>query len=434
MGLFNEPLVSVNCDNEDLQISTELSRNVVFSVVGLAKGEFIILSGNVDMIHIKTCIQAKERMKNTTTLEAIQDGNRYIFTIRTSLEEKHEKGVVFTVFVTIPRTLESLESFMIEGTNVEVSIGNLSQTFIKNLTVSKGKGNVTVDDFYGENVTITNAASGRIKGKYRVARFTAHTQSGKISSNVHLLNAIDEEPAPKVICSTKNSHVNLYVNGKDLFGPFTVEAKTQNATLNTMINLASKCHKLRGNFINFGGPIKLNLSKNYRGRIETRTHYGKIHMNEPEFFKLDGAILTKPSLSDLNRSSINCTQLQTNQVQPSESTSTLSSDQSNEMSSWALSHSTGMSLEEEQHPHRSDTHLDHLTQSSRPGSVIDSASSSRARSTKGSFSVIRSLSVGSRSRKERISSNTQEIIGTIGDGPGLLMAKNSSGDITVELT
>ena len=38
-----------------------------------------------------------------------------------------------------------------------------------------------------------------------------------------------------------------------------------------------------------------------------------------------------------------------------------------------------------------------------------------------------------KAEEEKDSVITREVIGTIGDGSGLIMVKNSSGDITVEL-
>ncbi|KAF9938007.1 hypothetical protein BGZ67_000646 [Mortierella alpina] len=297
------------------------------------------------MVHIKTSVQAKESiLKNAAALEPVQDGDRYTYTIHTPLEDKLEKAVAFQVFVTIPRQLDSLESFTVQGANVELAIGNISHTFIRNLSINNSKGDISIDNFYGESATISSTTLGGISGKYSVARLIATTKSGRIFSDVHLLNTDDQLPSPKVVCSATNSRIDLNVDGSDLFGPFTVEAKTQCAHLETKILLASTEQRLLGNFINFGGPTRIRMSGNFQ----------------------------------------------------------------------AGSSSNG-----------SDSH-------------------SRAESMTGSLNENRSVNGGplsplSRTEKqrkkdeERDSIITREMIGTIGQGTGLIMAKNSSGDITVEL-
>lgn len=98
------------------------------------------------MIQITTSVQAKESiLRNAAALEPVQDGNRYTYTIHTPLEDKLEKSVTFQVFITIPRLLDSLESFTIEGTNIELAIGNISHTFIRNLSITNAKGDISID-------------------------------------------------------------------------------------------------------------------------------------------------------------------------------------------------------------------------------------------------------------------------------------------------
>ncbi|CAO3573485.1 unnamed protein product [Mortierella alpina] len=444
MGLFtkiNKPLLAGHYENEDVQISAELCPNITIYVVGLAKGEVTILSGNEDMVHIKTSVQAKESiLKNAAALEPVQDGDRYTYTIHTPLEDKLEKAVAFQVFVTIPRQLDSLESFTIQGANVELAIGNISHTFIRNLTISNSKGDISIDNFYGESATITSTTSGGISGKYSVARLVATAKSGRISSDVHLLNTDDQLPSPKVICSATNARVDLNVDGSDLFGPFTVEAKTQCAPLETKILLASTEQRLLGNFINFGGPTRIRMSGNFQGRIETRTHYGKIFIDEPEFVRLEGAVLTIPSLSDRKTNSLvddaiglpphlhhhPQQQRQQHQHQRANGTATTASTSS------AVSHHSNV--------------ISSRTSSQAGSSSNGSDSHSRAESMTGSLNENRSVNGGplsplssSRSEKQRRKDEekdsivTREMIGTIGQGTGLIMAKNSSGDITVEL-
>lgn len=104
------------------------------------------MSGNDDMIHINTSVQAREAIiKNAAALEPMQDGNQYTYTIHTPLEEKLEKAVTFQVFVTIPRHLDSLESFTIQGANIELAVGNISHTFIKNFNISNSRGDISID-------------------------------------------------------------------------------------------------------------------------------------------------------------------------------------------------------------------------------------------------------------------------------------------------
>ncbi|KAF9954292.1 hypothetical protein BGZ70_010603 [Mortierella alpina] len=462
------------------------------------------------MVHIKTSVQAKESiLKNAAALEPVQDGDKYTYTIHTPLEDKLEKAVAFQVFVTIPRQLDSLESFTVQGANVELAIGNISHTFIRNLTINNSKGDISIDNFYGESATITSTTLGGISGKYSVARLVATAKSGRISSDVHLLNTDDQLPSPKVICSATNSRIDLNVDGSDLFGPFTVEAKTQCAPLETKILLASTEQRLLGNFINFGGPTRIRMSGNFQGRIETRTHYGKIFIDEPEFVRLEGAVLTIPSLSDRTADSLvddamglpshlHHPQQQQRQQQQHQhqhqrangtattaSTSSAVSHHSNVISSRTSSQGTSMSWGEKDLPMppssypTHDDHFDHelpahashpppphprhskpsvqpqranhgrynhTPPSSAGSSSNGSDSHSRAGSMTGSFNENRSVNGGplsplslSRSEKQRRKDEerdfivTREVIGTVGQGIGLIMAKNSSGDITVEL-
>ncbi|KAG9327689.1 hypothetical protein KVV02_006393 [Mortierella alpina] len=509
MGLFtkiNKPLLAGHYENEDVQISAELCPNIAINVVGLAKGEITILSGNEDMVHIKTSVQAKESiLKNAAALEPVQDGDRYTYTIHTPLEDKLEKAVAFQVFVTIPRQLDSLESFTVQGANVELAIGNISHTFIRNLSINNSKGDISIDNFYGESAIISSTTLGGISGKYSVARLIATAKSGRIFSDVHLLNTDDQLPSPKVVCSATNSRIDLNVDGSDLFGPFTVEAKTQCAHLETKILLASREQRLLGNFINFGGPTRIRMSGNFQGRIETRTHYGKIFIDEPEFVRLEGAVLTIPSLSDRTVDSLVDDAIgvaphlhhphqqqrhqRANGTATTASTSSAVSHHSNVISSRTSSQGTSMSWGEKDlpmsphpyhtashaptHTHTHDDHLDqeppahtsHPPRHSKPqpqpqranhgrynptppssagSSSNGSDSHSRADSVTGSLNENRSVNGGplsplSRTEKqrkkdeERDSIITREMIGTIGQGTGLIMAKNSSGDITVEL-
>src|SRR5690349_5150427 len=98
---------------DKIQTSNSLFLSVSFqhfSIEKKKKGEITILSGNEDVIQIRTSIQAKESiLKNAAALEPVQDGNQYTYTIHTPLEEKLERSVTFQVFVTIPRQLDSLE-------------------------------------------------------------------------------------------------------------------------------------------------------------------------------------------------------------------------------------------------------------------------------------------------------------------------------------
>ncbi|KAF9366625.1 hypothetical protein BGX34_011664 [Mortierella sp. NVP85] len=441
MGLFNKPLLPARYDNEDVQVSAELCPNIHINVIGLAKGEITILSGNEDMIQITTSVQAKESiLRNAAALEPVQDGNRYTYTIHTPLEDKLEKAVTFQVFITIPRLLDSLESFIIEGSNIELSIGNISHTFIRNLSISNSKGDISIDNFYGESATIVSTNGGSIKGSYSVARLMAQTKTGKITSNVRLLNTDDHIPSPKVLCSTLNSRIDLRVDGTDLFGPFTVEAKTQCAPLEAKILVANKTQKLLGNLINFGGPIQLRLSTQFQGRLETRTHYGKIHLDEPTFVKLEGAVLSIPSLSDRNASSLNLSPHHQQPLSP-----TIAKSMSSSVSYHSLvsprtpTQETGMPWGSEDMPAQRPPHSRYNSyhqqqQPSPPGSIHDSGSDKPE-----SISEGRSPTTPSRSDKQKKkdedkeSTVTRELIGTFGDGPGLIMAKNSSGDITVEL-
>ncbi|KAG0211626.1 hypothetical protein BGX28_007677 [Mortierella sp. GBA30] len=402
MGLFSKPLLPAHYENEDVQISAELCPNIAINVIGLAKGEITILSGSEDMIQIRTSVQAKESiLKNAAALEPVQDGDQYTYTIHTPLEDKLEKAVTFQVFVTIPRHLDSLESFTIQGTNVELAIGNISHTFIRNLSINVSKGEISIDSFYGELATIVNTTAGGICGKYSVARLVATAKSGRIASDVHLLNTDDQVPSPKVICSTTNFRVDLNVDGSDLFGPFAVEAKTQCAPLDTKVLLASTDQRLLGNFINFGGPTRIRLSGNFQGRIESRTHYGKIFIEEPEFIRLEGAVLTIPSLSDR--------------------TSTSSSSV------------TGMpnDVQHQQQQHQQKVNDSNSRAESTTGSIIENRSVNGH--SGGPLSPLPRSEKQRRKDEEKDSVITREVIGTIGQGSGLIMAKNSSGDIIVEL-
>lgn len=275
-----------------------------------------------------------------------------------------------------------------------------------------------------------------------------------------------------------NFRLDLQVDGTDLFGPFTVEAKTQTSPLDVKILLAGKDQRLLGNFINFGGPARIRLSGNYQGRVEARTHYGKIHVDEPEFVRLDGASLTIPSLSDrvypgaatgLTKSqqqSQITTALTPNNPSLSNSTSFQPSMVSTALSSKSSSHGTSMSASWESDwqghsmpavptqnntrghpPHHHHSH--NWSPSSPTSSSHDSGSNhSKAGSTNGSITEARSIGGASLSLKEQRDPRTEkqrrkdeekdsvitrELVGTIGQGPGLVMAKNSSGDITIEL-
>ncbi|KAF9584879.1 hypothetical protein BGW38_004821 [Lunasporangiospora selenospora] len=262
-------------------------------------GEITILSGNEDMIHIRTSVQAKESIiRNAAALEPVQDGNQYTYTIHTPLEEMLGKAVTFQMFITIPRMLDSLESFSITGANVELSVGNISHTFIRSLKVVNGRGDITFENFYGETASIQSTSLGAISGRYNVARFFTTSKLGRAECNVRLLNA---EVSNRVVVSTTNSKIRLSVDGSDLLQSFTVEAKTQCAPLEAKVLLGSKDQRLVGNFINFGGPLRISLSGNYQGRVETRTHYGKIFLEEPEFVRLEGAVMTVPSTSGRQR-------------------------------------------------------------------------------------------------------------------------------------
>ncbi|KAF9181310.1 hypothetical protein BGZ51_005548 [Haplosporangium sp. Z 767] len=419
MGLFNKPLLPAHCENEDVQISADFCPNIAIHVIGLAKGEITILSGNEDMIQIKTSVQAKESiLKNAAALEPIQDGDQYTYTIHTPLEDKLEKSVTF-------------------------------------------------QGFYGESATIINTITGGIHGKYSVARLTANAKAGKISSYVHLLNTDDMHPSPKVICSTANFRVDMTVDGTDLFGPFTVEAKTQCAPMEAKVLLAKSDQRLLGNFINFGGSTRIRLSDNYQGRIETRTHYGKIFLNEPGFVRLENAVLTIPSLSDRNAPVLKCSM--GNSDGATATPISYGSNQSRLTSSRTSSQGTFMSWGDDHHSHphhdihpsHNHTHPQHQRQQQQqyanhnhyynhhpppsPGSSNGSDSHSKAESTTGSLNDAQSVHSGPlssnpprtekqrRKDEEKDSLITRELIGTIGRGPGLIMVKNSSGDITFEL-
>ncbi|KAK3826828.1 MAG: hypothetical protein JOS17DRAFT_749603 [Linnemannia elongata] len=457
MGFFNKPLLPAHFENEDVQISAELCSNIAINVVGLAKGEITILSGNEDVIQIRTSVQAKESiLKNAAALEPVQDGNQYTYTIHTPLEEKLERSVTFQVFVTIPRHLDSLESFTIKGTNVELSIGNISHTFIKNFSIVNVRGDVTIESFYGEIATIKNTLSGGIQGKYSVARLFATAKSGKITSKVHLLNTDEQQPAPKVICATLHHPVSVDVDGTDLFGPFTVEAKTQCQPLDVKILLANKEQRLLGNFINFGGPTRIKMSGNYQGRIEARTHYGKIVIDEPEFEIIEGATLSLPSLSDryhTHNQQLSSPNLTTSAASVSSSGSSIH-HQSTAMSSRTSSQGssftapstptkTTSAIWDRDDPRHQQSYLNHPHNGSQyPNqphhhSAPVSGTNSRDGSLHGSFSETRSVhtvkSSSDLGRKDKESVNTREVIGVIGHGNGLVMCKNQSGDIYLSL-
>ncbi|KAF9583710.1 hypothetical protein BGW38_008804 [Lunasporangiospora selenospora] len=490
MGLFNKPLLSAHYDNEDVQISAELCTNIAINIIGLAKGEITIMSGNDDMIQIKTSVQAKESiLKNAAALEPVQDGDRYTYTIHTPLESRLEKAVTFQALVVIPKSLDALESFSIMGTNLELSIGNISHTFIRNLTIVNGRGDITIESFYGEVASIKSTIAGGICGKYKVAQLVATAKSGKIRSDVRLVNTENTDmdqhrsslsytsslsqdlgslslsgtsqhrrtPSNKVVCSTLHHSLAVAVDGTELSKHFTVEAKTATAPLDAKVLLANPSQRLLGNFINFGGPVKIRLSGNYQGRIEARTHYGKIFIDEPEFERIEGATLTVPSLSDRNGASASSTAIATATSEPIASSPTrLSppvrsySHQSTSMSARTPSQGTTMScaLPEDQ-PIRShgltpSSHqppsepIPQLHCQSAPGSSSSSSASSRAGSLHGSINETRSVHTtkSDKSRKkddEKDSVVTREVIGRIGQGPGLIMVKNSSGDITMKL-
>ncbi|KAG0307483.1 hypothetical protein BGZ98_000201 [Dissophora globulifera] len=449
MGLFNKPLLPAHYENEDVQISAELCSNITITVVGLARGEITILSGNEDMVQIKTSVQAKESiLKNAAALEPVQDGNRYTYTIHTPLEEKLGRSVNFQVFVTIPRNLDSLESFTIQGANVELSMGNIRHTFIRHLAVHNEKGDISIDSFYGESAILKSSTYGSICGKYSLARLVAQAKSGKIQSDVYLLNTDETQPSPRVICSTFHHPVNVTVDGTDLFEDFRVEAKTQCQPLDVKILLANTHQKLLGNFINFGGPTRIKVSGNYQGRVETRTHYGKIIIDEPEFERIEGAMLSSPSLSDRNSPAL----ISTTNLSSSVTSSTSSTHRSTDMSSRTSSQgSAGWDRDDpryhqsylnypydskQNHPHGSSAGGRSNT-TSMPGSAVGSGTSSRANSINDSIVETRSThtikSEKERKKKEEESTVTKELIGTIGQGGGLIMAKNSSGDITLTL-
>ncbi|KAF9103279.1 hypothetical protein BGX29_003581 [Mortierella sp. GBA35] len=491
MGIFQKPLLQARYDNEDVQISAELCSNITISVIGLAKGEITIVSGNEDMIQIRTSVQAKEVIiKNAAALEPVQDGDQYRYTIHTPLEDKLEKAVTFQVFITIPRQLDSLESFTIEGPNVDLSIGDISHTFIRCLKINIARGDTTIDKFYGEIATITNTNHGGISGKFSVARLAAHARSGRVNSNVHLLNTDDQLPSPRVICSTFNFRIDLEVDGSDLFGPFTVEAKTQCSPLDVKLRLndstaATDQQRVLGNFINFGGATRIRVSRSYQGRLETRTHYGKIFIEDPEFTLLEGATLTLPSPNDRNTPTLVASTLpQSMSIHSGTATlppasalansymsnvlSSRSSSQGTNMS-WGEGHQSQPQSPQHQQPPQSPTTPQSPqsvyfkkgggVHSNKPpsttgGSSHGSENNSRAESMTGSFNNespssspssvngnINGISGNNNNKSEKQRKKeeeewrfmTKEMIGTYGQGAGLIMAKNSSADIIVEL-
>ncbi|KAF9542214.1 hypothetical protein EC957_002225 [Mortierella hygrophila] len=487
MGIFQKPLLQARYDNEDVQISAELCSNITINVVGLAKGEITIVSGNEDMIQIRTSVQAKGAIiKNAAALEPLQDGNQYRYTIHTPLEDKLEKAVTFQVFVTIPRQLDSLESFTIEGANLDLAIGDIGHTFIRCLNINIGRGDTNIDGFYGELATINNTNQGGIIGKFSVARLVAHARSGKINANVHLLNTDDQLPSPRVICSTANSRLDLEVDGSDIFGPFTVEAKTQCSPLEVKLHLSETTaalvaaaaavapeqqQRVLGNFINFGGATRIQMSRSFQGRLETRTHYGKIFVEDPEFSVIEDAVLTLPSASDRNAPTFFAP---TEPLSIHSGTAALPSPGSylsNVLSSRSSSQGTTTSSWGGQDDHHSVPPLSpasmhsqqylhfkkgiYTSSANKPPSAAGSGGSSthgsehnsRAESTTGSLndggspgsaSSVNGV-ISNRSEKQRKREEeewrfmTREVIGTYGQGVGLIMAKNSSGDIAVEL-
>ncbi|KAG0278315.1 hypothetical protein BGZ95_004272 [Linnemannia exigua] len=492
MGIFQKPLLQARYENEDVQISAELCSNIAINVVGLAKGEITIISGNEDMIQIRTSVQAKGAIiKNAAALEPLQDGNQYRYTIHTPLEDKLEKAVTFQVFITIPRQLDSLESFTIEGTNLDLAIGDISHTFIRCLNVNIGRGDTTIDSFYGELATMTNTIQGGFTGKYSVARLVATARSGKLVSKVHLLNTDDQLPSPRVICSTFHHRIDLQVDGSDLFGPFTVEAKTQCAPLDVKLQLSNSTaaamldsvaddqrQRVLGNFINFGGHSRIRVSRSFQGRLETRTHYGKIFIEDPEFVVLEGATLTLPSASDRNAPMLEMSSSQPQSLSIHSGSASLPSPNSylsNVLSSRSSSQGTGMSCGGDdygsqpplspvsaqsttsQYLHFKKGVYNSNSYSNKPpsasgGSTNGSENNSRAESTTGSLNEggtgsspgsVNGIS-SNRAEKEKEKQRkreeeeywrfmTKEVIGTFGQGVGLIMAKNSSGDIAVEL-
>ncbi|KAG0241586.1 hypothetical protein BGW41_005746 [Actinomortierella wolfii] len=406
-------------------------------------GVFTILSSkDDDMIRINTSVQAKESLlRNAAALEPYQDGNSYTYMIHTPMEEKLEKSVTFQVFVTIPRNLDALESLIIEGTNIEVSIGNITHTFIRHLKIDNNRGDIVIENFYGETVELKSTIVGTIKGKYSVARLNARSKSGKIISDVRLLNTDDQQPAPKVICATANSRIDLKVDGTDLFGPFGVEAKTQCAPLNAKVLLASVDQRLFGNFINFGGPIHMKVSGNYQGRLEMRTHYGKIFVDEPEFEQIEGATMSTPTSNG---------RIALNNIGNMHASDVLSTNGSIAMSSRTSSHGTTMSWGGEDPnaqlppvPPMSPTSVQHSVNESkthsRAGSMhgsLSSLSETRASSVYGVAPVQNGNDQAKKKEKKQDDRDfviTREVIGNVGRGSGLILAKNSSGDVHFNL-
>lgn len=298
--------------------------------------------------------------------------------------------------------------------------------------------------------------SGSICGKYSVARLYARAKCGKVKADVHLLNTDESQPAPKVICSTVNYPIDIAIDGRDVFGPFTVEAKTQCQPLDVKIMLASEEQSLRGNFINFGGPTRVKLSRNFQGRIESRTHYGQIFIEEPEFRRIEEAVLSLPSPSDRKIfSSVPNSYLSSNSSpspstspSPSVSSSVYSEPQSVVTSPILFSQESPSWSREDPYAHHQPYYSQHsrrgshgMTVHSSPASAMVSEASSCANSIYESLTETRSIrtvkSVKGRLKKKKRDadkeSNTKEVIGTIGDGGGLVTVKNSSGDIAISL-
>ncbi|KAG0312664.1 hypothetical protein BGZ97_010970 [Linnemannia gamsii] len=377
------------------------------------------------MIQIRTSVQAKGTIiKNAAALEPVQDGNQYRYTIHTPLEDKLEKAVTFQVFVTIPRQLDSLESFTIEGANLDLAIGDISHTFIRCLTVNIGRGDTTIDGFYGELAKVNNTNQGGITGKYSVARLVAHARE-TTAALVAAAAAVAPEQQQRVL----------------------------------------------GNFINFGGATRIRMSRSFLGRLETRTHYGKIFIMDPEFTVIEGAVLTLPSASDRNAPTLRAS---TEPLSIHSGTATLPSansylsnilsSRSTTSSSWGQDdhHSSApplspVSTHSQQYLHFKKGIYTSSTSNKPPSAAGSGGSSthgsennSRAESTTGSFndggspgssggsSILNGIS-SNRAEKQRKREEeewrfmTREVIGTYGSGVGLIMAKNSSGDITVEL-
>jgi hypothetical protein len=229
--------------------------------------------------------------------------------------------------------------------------------------------------------------------------------------------------------------------------------------------------RVLGNFINFGGATRIRMSRSFLGRLETRTHYGKIFIMDPEFTVIEGAVLTLPSASDRNAPTLRAS---TEPLSIHSGTATLPSansylsnilsSRSTTSSSWGQDdhHSSApplspVSTHSQQYLHFKKGIYTSSTSNKPPSAAGSGGSSthgsennSRAESTTGSFndggspgssggsSILNGIS-SNRAEKQRKREEeewrfmTREVIGTYGSGVGLIMAKNSSGDITVEL-